>query len=470
MTLLTCLLFWCWLQELVCSCADIVPDDVQTCATLDDQNGDQTSTTKRMHSESFEKCEEIEGRANVDELNVVTPPNPAAMYRTIAALLEIAEIQAHYTGSTKYPHATNTTTGTHCEGTIDDIDSYHQYFKQIGIHFQKPSALLMDNQPDHSIAEPKSPNICHGDHLNEYSFIDDFDCSASNDTVDFCGAVDNLAMQSSLCSSASTNQQHIAHNVYIEQTFERSNDCSININIVRDSVSNNNTVESNIDDHSMPVQMRRKTPNTLSLNLNLSNTTTLNSSMKHESKSPVATIVTTKKRRFSNLKRTYKQMNSSKYSDRFALNEITEECEYDSDIGKFNCKVGDNANLSDNSSGSYEFSDDITTVQTNSDSSNDDEKLNDLNLTPKQRNQPEEWFNINKSEKIVMKRIEFFENINQKDDKEIEVEIQVEKEPETQPDIQLKPKKFDDSELSEQIILATFSLLFVWMCLFSWPT
>lgn len=464
MTLLTCLLFWCWLQELVCSCADIVPtDDVQTlCATLDDQNADQSDATKRMHSELPEQCETIEN--TISEPIEIIPPNPVAMYRTIAALLDVADMQARFAGSTKYPHATNTTTGTNCEGTIDEIDSYHQYFKQIGIHFQKPSALLMENQPDHSTAECQ-PSETHGDHLNEYCFIDDFDCSASKQANVICGA-DPLAMQSSLCSSASTNQQQqqqIAHNFYIEQTFETSNDCSININIVRDSVSNNNNnLAPKIDERAVPVQVRRKTPNTLSLNLNLSNTTRLSASKKHESKSHTDVVVTTKKRRISNLKRSYKQMNNSKYAERFALNEITEECEYDSDIGKFNCKVGSDAMLSDNSSGSYEFSDETATIQSNSDSSNDEQNLNDLNLTPKQRNQPDEWFNINKSEKIVMKRIEFFENINGKDEKEAVTE--------EEPQLQSKPKRDDNEEdLVEQIILSSFALIFIWMCLFPWP-
>lgn len=381
--------------------------------TLDDRNADECTTNS-----------DIEQQTTLD----TTPPNAAAMYRTVAALLAMADIQSRFTGSSakQTTHATNTKSiddGNYSE-TVDEIDSYTQYFKRIGIHFQKSSTmLLLDSQPDASQSECKTAS--DGDHFNEYNFIDDIDCSASN-ANDHC-ATENKAMHSSLCSSASTNQQPTIEKrdpCYVEHTIDLPNDCSSNINSIS---NNNNNVKPNadcVDARSLPVQTRRKTPNTL--NLILSNTNILNHAS--TSKTSPTGIVTTKKRKISNLKRTYKQMNSTKYSDRFSLNGITEECEYDSDIGKFNCKIGTSDQLmSDTSSGSYEFSDETATIRTNSASSNEDQSLNDLNLTPKNqnhdKNQTIEWFNLNKSEKIVMKRIEFFENINNKKEEEIKPKI-----------------------------------------------
>ncbi|XP_055296171.1 leucine-rich repeat and calponin homology domain-containing protein isoform X2 [Sitodiplosis mosellana] len=425
-------------EELICSCADIVP--TMTTTTTD---GIQMSDATTLDNQIADECTtNTEHRASLD---VSPPPNAAAMYRTVAALLAMAEIPSCFTGSAKQTHATNTTnTGNYSDGTVDEIDSYNQYFKQIGIHFQKSAnrVLLLENQP-----ENPSKSECHtidGDHFNEYSSIDDIDCSASN-------ANDQTMQCSSLCSSsASTNQPTYDH-CLIEHAIELPNDCSSNINSISNSViNNNNLVEPNadcVDARSLPVQTRRKIPNTL--NLIMSNTTILNASS--TSTSPTGGVVTTKKRKMSNLKRTYKQMNNTKYSDRFALNGITEECEYDSDIGKFNCKIGTSDQLmSDTSSGSYEFSEETATIRTDSASSNEDQSLNDLNLTPKHRNHDTnhtiEWFNFNKSEKIVMKRIEFFENINNKT--------------ETKP-------KTDENLISSIICMASF--IFAVLFLFFFP-
>lgn len=97
---------------------------------------------------------------------------------------------------------------------------------------------------------------------------------------------------------------------------------------------------------SNPVSCMRKTPQTL--NLLYSNAMFLNVHA-------VETIAL-KKRRVAP-KRSYQQMNAAgKYAERFAaLNGIVEECEYDSDIGKFKCKT--DQITSDNSSDSYDFID-----------------------------------------------------------------------------------------------------------------
>lgn len=436
------------------------------------------------------------------------------MYRTIAALLAIAESSedsSSNSSSTKQTHATNTNTiDSQCEGSnsIDEIDHYTQYFKKIGIHFQKTTIQLLNQQ--HPSTSPPPPfdsssadilvinDDIDSDHRNEYSFIDDdgFDCRASNasanpnDCDDF-DVSNNHAMQSSLCNASSasnTNQQQ--SNAHYDHEIGFANDCNSSSNslinrIANSSASNNDddgggdgvrkSIESNSVKRSASVQIRRKTPNTL--NLNLSNNAPLSGSRD---------IVSTKKRKISNLKRSYKQMNSAKLSERQALNEITEECEYDSDIGKFNCKPSADQQqqqlMSDTSSGSYEFSDDSATIQTiGSPSSNDEGEglnLNDLNLTPKQRNLEtaqsiELLFNINGSEKIVTKRIEFFENISGKPE-EIEQDLLEHKQEEEGVVDAVEPKKNENIEkntnqlatLNDVICFTSFVFALVFMYFF----
>lgn len=110
-------------------------------------------------------------------------------------------------------------------------------------------------------------------------------------------------------------------------------------------------------------------------------------------------------------------MVSAKYTEQIQLNGIIEECEYDSDIGKFNCKINGDQMASDNSSGSIDFTLDHSGSGT---SSFDERNINDLNSSPKQKyyqsfDRNAEHFNIDGSEmdctkKMVSKRIEFFEH------------------------------------------------------------
>lgn len=494
-------MFWCWLQELVCSCADIVP-------ASDEQHAKCEPDAQQSAHDSMQHQHQILQHTNCDAVpSSLSAPNPAAMFRTIAALLAIAESSedSSNSSSTKQTHATNTNSiDSQCEGSssIDEIDHYTQYFKDIGIHFQKTAIQLLNQQHPSTSSPPPPFDSCSADilvvnddidsdHRNEYSFIDDdgFDCRASNasanpnDCDEF--EANNYAMQSSLChasSASNTNQQqsnaHYDHELGLD--CNSSSNCMIN-RIANCSASNNSnddggkSTESNSIKRSASVQIRRKTPNTL--NLNLSNNAPVSGSRD---------IVSTKKRKISNLKRSYKQMNSAKMAERQALNEITEECEYDSDIGKFNCKPSADQQqqqlMSDTSSGSYEFSDDSATIQTIGSPSSNDEgdglNLNDLNLTPKQRNLEtaqsiELLFNINGSEKIVTKRIEFFENISGKPE-EIEQDLLEHKQEEEEGVINaVEPKKHEKSEnntnqasLNDIICFTSFVFAIVFMYFF----
>ena len=108
----------------------------------------------------------------------------------------------------------------------------------------------------------------------------------------------------------------------------------------------------------------------------------------------------TRKRKFATVKFQLPEKNEE------GLNEIIEECEYDSDIGKFKCKDDEALDESENSSTSS-MVDHYLEV----------EHMNDLNSPFKCVNKNAlDMNNINEAEddgeshyKIVMKRIEFFE-------------------------------------------------------------
>lgn len=265
-------MFWCWLQELICSCSDIVPDP---------------TTDNDHHTHDI--------------------PNPIALWRTVTALL--LPMHSNYT-TTQDEHNTATNTKISLEN-----DSYEMYFKKCGVHFQKSS-----------LCEASTNN-----HQPKYSLDDDL--ALSNNSL--YGMIELNGNNDQHCDTTTT------------------------------------TTES-VSDGTMIANHVRKAPNTLDLSR------------------------TAKKRKYNQTKRNLNSSNSK--FETFQLNGIMEECEYDSDIGKFNCRM---ETVSDNSSGSFDF-------------------VDGCNLNTPTFVEVETEFNDNKEnieanitgfgeKKIVMKRIEFFE-------------------------------------------------------------
>lgn len=365
----------------------------------------------------------------------VYPPNPSAMFETIAAVIdkmfelqEMAAIADSKNGNKQGGISTTTATNTKISRPLhtaaEEIENYNQYFKNAGIHFQKP--------PSYS-----------NDHLNEYSLIDDeFDC---NENININGhAADendatllilnrNLNSSCSVFAAADINDNNGSYdsnnmdmqlmNNNINSNLNNNNNQSINNSnfIHNNNNSDNDSFETKQTTISKVRRPMRKTPNTLSLYS--SNTMAITTIVSSNSVSTSATSASLKKRKISNIKRNFNQILTGKYSDQFQLNGIVEECEYDSDIGKFNCKNTTDNNVSDSgSSVEFPLNDDISNC-----SSIDEPTINDLNAHPKQNNielfgkTNNDEFNINTktgtTNKIVMKRIEFFENGNNNDGK-----------------------------------------------------
>lgn len=151
-------------------------------------------------------------------------------------------------------------------------------------------------------------------------------------------------------------------------------------------------------------------------------------------KTPNSLDLTTNRKQKSTNRNFYQ---TQKYEN-LQLNEIIEECEYDSDIGKFNCKTVDPSELI--------F------------------KINDLN-TPKQRSIEfpiGEELNLNTvgDNKIVMKRIEFFESAA---DKKIVNNLVVEVTKMKMEDVS------DDKTFSTVLCLSTFFLTVVLLFFYPLP-
>lgn len=177
--------------------------------------------------------------------------------------------------------------------------------------------------------------------------------------------------KSSMCEASTNNHQP---KYSLDDELAISN-CGLSAMIELNGNNDRYCDNGNVGDEGMQASNVRKAPNTLDLSS------------------------TAKKRKYNQTKRNFNSTNTK--FETFQLNGIMEECEYDSDIGKFNCRI---ETVSDNSSGSLDFVDGCN-----------------LN-TPKYTEQMEfnTKFNDNNDNfernitglgerKNVMKRIEFFE-------------------------------------------------------------
>lgn len=251
------------MQELICSWSDIIPSDKSACI--------ESSQTD---------CDVLEnGNQIIEELEMYSQPNYHAIFQTVSALIQ-------------FYRARPTNTKINME---HEIESYDQYFKECGIHFQKINVK------------------------QQYKTI---------------GNADDGTVRNQL--------------VNIQNRFEQI-EC----------------------------------PKTLDLKSTTTTTTTMS-----ETTDPCI-----KNNNLINIKLNYNKSFAVKFNNEnyHGLNGIEEECEYDSDIGKFNCKPSN-----------------MIEGQLNLN------QINDLNL-PTEKNVISDHVNIHSSEedpinyKIVTKHIEFFE-------------------------------------------------------------
>lgn len=234
------------------------------------------------------------------------------MLQTIGALLDIYNAQRK-TGpmggkaATVALPATNTKTNmatstvSHISASGETDDSYNNYFKSVGIHFQKPAACF------------ETPKVAG---------------------VDVCdGPIHHHQNQS---------DKH--------DTINRTYECKDG---VREQII---TV----------APVARNAPKTLELfALNNDDDVTV---MLHNRIANAS-----KKRKLLNTRYNLNQLlNEKHFNNQFQLNEIVEECGYDSDIGKFNCKPSNESSLTSDSSSSIELPIKAQTI-------NDEIVINNLN-------------------------------------------------------------------------------------------
>ncbi|XP_037052419.1 leucine-rich repeat and calponin homology domain-containing protein isoform X2 [Bradysia coprophila] len=232
-----------------------------------------------------------------------------------------------------------------------------------------PSALL---QTVTALLLPM-PNS-NGSTQDEHNTATNTKISLENDNYELyfkkCGV---HFQKSSLCDADATNNHQPKYS--LDDDLEISNNNSLCGMIALNGNDDNNCDNMSVNDGPMPVAHVRRAPNTLDLSS------------------------TAKKRKYNQTKRNLNASNSK--FEAFQLNGITEECEYDSDVGKFNCRM---ETVSDNSSGSFDFVDGCS-----------------FNTPTPRVLEEKELFHGNRPEtvesnvtglgekKIVMKRIEFFE-------------------------------------------------------------
>ncbi|XP_021702017.1 leucine-rich repeat and calponin homology domain-containing protein 1 isoform X2 [Aedes aegypti] len=155
------------------------------------------------------------------------------------------------------------------------------------------------------------------------------------------------------------------------------------------------------------------------------------------------------------------------------LNEIIEECEYDSDIGKFRCRQGDDYDDSESSMNSLDEESAFTPTNAN-------QGINDLNNTPtgpEPKNVVD--FNINSVEndpaaagrKIVSKRIEFWESNSGSGDKIVNSPLRRSDSEEDNECREAKQwnRKSNHSTVSTILCLGTFVFTVVYLYLYPLP-
>lgn len=226
----------------------------------------------------------------------VSPPNPAAMYKTIGGLLDILNEQGDKGPSSTAIQTIATNTKTNTAATAEEIENYNNYFKSVGIHFQKPAACLVDQQP------LKQPSIGN---------------------AKACDGPDQIINHSSE-SIGKTGYSMMAENQ--EKCTEANKISQMN------AVNNND-------------RATRQIPKTL--DLFSTNDTTFQSGVANASK----------KRKLLNTRYNFNQLLNEKYYNQYQLNEIVEECGYDSDVGKFNCKPSFESSVTSDSSSSIDLPD-----------------------------------------------------------------------------------------------------------------
>ncbi|XP_065073907.1 leucine-rich repeat and calponin homology domain-containing protein isoform X2 [Ochlerotatus camptorhynchus] len=351
-------------EELICSCQDIVPP-----------------SPPPPPPSSSATAEDLEQAPTEPEVDLVQPPNAPAMFRTVIALLNRAELMAHgpvhrptspppppppsvttnnnnsnnnnNTGQPSTLTAANTnTTTTTAEAERDPGEEPNGNY-----HRASPNPLHCFAN-NHMLRNTSTPNTKGTKTLLEYHFDHEEEALVAE-------REDVMRVQARLRAvSASESEVH--------RHAAASVDGACGGGGVGDARNVPASLDLSVGNDGGAGRRKRKFPST----------------------------------KFSNGKRQEQSGGS--------LNEIVEECEYDSDIGKFRCRQGDEYEDSESSVNSL---DEETFTPTNA-----NQGINDLNSTPTGTG-PEPSkdvlnFNINSEEndptvagrKIVSKRIEFWES------------------------------------------------------------
>lgn len=410
------------MQEFICSSEDVLPSDRSTTISTTNLQGDDVN-------------EGNNGDNDDNEQQRPQPNNPTAMYQTIYELIKLIHcdkdnVVNNYVVNRRIMDDENTATNTTNTATtnntilnnktlnnVDEHKNYDNYFKTIGIHFPRLTLLPSTSR---SLSPPPSSSSLSPSEEEERQQEQQTTRVNNRTPSQLQSQLTNINdNENSAASLITKTNQNYYYNYDIDN------------GVVVDDVILVDTYTNDKNFNSLNNNLRaRKIPDTLDLNYTTS--TNIATTSTTITKNHATTKIGKNKRNFMLINQAATAMmmttdvggkGKNVVSSSFPLNEIIEECEYDSDIGKFNCR------------NDYDLNSDTTTTNTSGLSSSatppqhDGFIINDLN-TPKQRSNQFDSFeydNLNilendgidgvrlvvggdKKMKIVMKRIEFFEN------------------------------------------------------------
>ncbi|XP_062547620.1 leucine-rich repeat and calponin homology domain-containing protein isoform X2 [Armigeres subalbatus] len=412
-------------EELICSCQDIVPPSPPPPPAAASAVSDVPPDFEQSQIEP--------------ELDNVQPPNPSAMFRTVFALLHCAELMAH--GPVLRPSSPPPPPPPSM--TINNNNNNN--------NTGKPSTLTAANTNTTTAEADKvhhhHPNGCDGEEPNG-----NYHRASPNPLHSF--ANNHLLRNTSAPNTKCANPELDYHyDQEIEALAEREDVMRVQARLRAVSASDSEvdryaSASTNVGDGGGD---GRNVPD--SLDLSAGNNGGGGGR---------------RKRKFPSTK-----FSANKRQDQSGagLNEIVEECEYDSDIGKFRCRQGDDYEDSESSMNSLDEETAFTPTNAN-------QGINDLNSTP---TGPETKtvvdFNINSEEddpaatgrKIVSKRIEFWESNAGSGDKIVNSPLRRSISEEDNQFKEEKNRKADHSTLSTFLCLGTFIFTVVYLYLFPLP-
>ncbi|XP_058815186.1 leucine-rich repeat and calponin homology domain-containing protein isoform X2 [Topomyia yanbarensis] len=419
-------------EELICSCLDIVPPSEPPPPPPPPPAPESTAVG----------WEQQPGEQSEQEIDQIRPPNPSALYRTMVALLNQAELMPHPLPS----NGLNRPTSPPPPPPIGNINKSTTTLTAANTNTTTEEDCEGNNQPymHHPIGY-EEPNGNYRASMHSHGFSSVTTTATNIETSN----------RNNSCNISSPVRAKMLLEYHFDEQEELEREDVSKVQARLRAVSSENELSLVIggggDGRNVPA----------SLDLN-------------------TTEGGRRKRKFPSTRFNGKRQLQQQQYDHAgnSLNEIVEECEYDSDIGKFRCRQEGDFDDSESSLNSLDEEAAFTPTNAN-------QGINDLNIST---GGPEPRvilnFNINSeddnaaavSSKIVSKRIEFFEsNANGQGDKIVNCSLKRSVSVEDnvgdggQRECLPNRKKSEHTSISTVLCLGTFLFTVIFLYLYPLP-